>query len=397
MPKDNIHHKGWEHREVHNLYGMLLHRATFEGHLVRSKNQDRPFILSRAFYAGTQRYGAIWTGDNFARWDHMAASVPMLLSIGLSGVTFSGADVGGFFGNPEPELLVRWYQLGAFQPFFRAHAHIDTKRREPWLFGEPYTGLIRSAIRERYHILPYVYTLAWESYQTGAPIMRPLLWEYPNDEATFGMDDQFLLGSSLLVKQVASKDQSSVDVYLPKASVWYNYWTYAKVKSGTLNVKTPLDTIAVFLRGGSIIPRRERVRRSSSLAHGDPYTLVIAADEHGNARGSLYVDDGKSYGFQKGQYILNEFSFDGKELVSRPTRVGSISKGKELSAKEVKSIGSRVERVVIVGLTAAPTEVAVKGGEKLTFTSEKLADGNYKVVIKDPKAWVGEAWTISLE
>ena len=92
MPKDNIHHKGWEHREVHNLYGMLLQRATFEGHLVRSKNQDRPFILSRAFYAGTQRYGAIWTGDNFARWDHMAASVPMLLSIGLSGVTFSGGE-----------------------------------------------------------------------------------------------------------------------------------------------------------------------------------------------------------------------------------------------------------------------------------------------------------------
>ncbi|KAJ3044472.1 hypothetical protein HDV00_001899 [Rhizophlyctis rosea] len=397
MPKDNIHHNGWEHREVHNLYGMLLQRSTFDGHLLRSNNNDRPFILSRAFFAGTQRYGAIWTGDNFAKWDHMAASVPMILSIGLSGVTFAGADVGGFFGNPEPELLVRWYQLGAFQPFFRAHAHIDTKRREPWLFGEPYTGLIRDAIRERYKILPYIYTLAWESYLNGAPIMRPMFWEDIEDEGTFGIDDQFLLGRSILVKGVATQDQTSVDVYLPKSSVWYNYWTHAKVKSGTLKVETPLDTIAVFLRGGSILPRRERVRRSSSLMATDPYTLLVALDAEGKADGHLYADDGHSYAFQNGQYILNEFQFEEGTLSSRPIRIGSIGAGKELSVKESRKIGARVERVVVLGLKAVPKRVKLAGGDKVEFSSEKLVDGGLRVVVKMPEVWVGEKWSLVFE
>jgi alpha 1,3-glucosidase len=151
---------------------MNQHRSTFEGQLLRSGGEDRPFVLSRGFFAGTQRYGAIWTGDNFARWDHLEASVPMLLSIGVSGVAFCGADVGGFFGNPDAVMLTRWYQLGAYQPFFRGHAHIDTKRREPWLFGEPYTSLNRAAIRSRYRILPYVYTLFFEANQNGWPVMR---------------------------------------------------------------------------------------------------------------------------------------------------------------------------------------------------------------------------------
>ncbi|CAN0877416.1 Probable glucan 1,3-alpha-glucosidase [Linum grandiflorum] len=135
MPRDALHFGGVEHRELHNAYGYYYHMATSIGLVKRGDGNDRPFVLSRAFFAGTQRFGSVWTGDNTADWDHLRASVPMLLTLGLSGISFSGADVGGFFGNPEPELLVRWYQLGAFYPFFRAHAHQDTKRREPWLFG----------------------------------------------------------------------------------------------------------------------------------------------------------------------------------------------------------------------------------------------------------------------
>lgn len=174
MQKDLIHSGNVEHRDVHNVYGMLQHRSTFEGHLKRSESKDRPFILSRAFFIGTQRYGAIWTGDNMASWEHLQASVPMLLSIGTAGITFAGADVGGFFLNPDAELLVRWYQIGSLQPFFRAHAHIDTKRREPWLFGEPYTTLIREAVVRRYKMLPYIYSLFEESSRNGSPIMRSL-------------------------------------------------------------------------------------------------------------------------------------------------------------------------------------------------------------------------------
>jgi alpha 1,3-glucosidase len=218
MPKDLVHYKGWEHRDVHNIYGTLLHQATYEGHLKREHNA-RPFILSRAFFVGTQRFGAIWTGDNMAQWDHLQGSIPMLLSVGAGGVAFAGADVGGFFHNPEADLLTRWFQAGAFQPFFRGHAHLDTRRREPWVMGEPYTAIIRDAIRKRYALLPYLYTLFWEASVNGMPVMRSMGMEHPSDSEVFDMDDQFYLGSAIVVKPVAEKDQASTIVHLPSSDV----------------------------------------------------------------------------------------------------------------------------------------------------------------------------------
>uniref|UniRef100_A0A2P2MUY6 Probable glucan 1,3-alpha-glucosidase n=1 Tax=Rhizophora mucronata TaxID=61149 RepID=A0A2P2MUY6_RHIMU len=217
MPRDALHHGGIEHRELHNSYGYYFHMATSMGLLKRGDMKDRPFVLSRAFFAGTQRYGAVWTGDNTADWDHLKVSVPMILTLGLSGMPFIGADVGGFFGNPEPELLVRWYQLGAFYPFFRAHAHQDTKRREPWLFGERNTELIREAIHVRYMLLPYFYTLFREANTTGVPVMRPLWMEFPSDEATFSNDEAFMVGGSLLVQGIYSE-------VLPYQKLTYYYW-----------------------------------------------------------------------------------------------------------------------------------------------------------------------------
>ncbi|RKP16708.1 hypothetical protein ROZALSC1DRAFT_31418, partial [Rozella allomycis CSF55] len=255
MPKDNLHHEGVEHRDVHNIYGLLQQRSTAEG--LSARNNERPFVLSRAFFAGSNRYGAIWTGDNMAEWSHLKASIPMLLSISLAGLPFAGADVGGFFGNTEPELLARWYQFGAFQPFFRAHAHIDTKRREPWLFGEPYTTIIRNAIRKRYKLLPYTYTLFYESHVTGMPVMRPLFFEYPNDNEIFQKEESFLLGSSILVQGVFNKGQEQVDVFLPGRD--------HKLYSGSHSLFYPLEKgIPVFIKGGSIIPIKDVVRRSSS-------------------------------------------------------------------------------------------------------------------------------------
>lgn len=162
MPKGNLHYDdsgaAIEHREVHNIYGMLMQRATLEGLRARtsSTDEEEPFVLSRAFFVGSQRYGAVWTGDIFANWEHLRASVPMLLSMSISGLPFVGADVGGFFGNPSPKLLARWYQTGAFYPFFRAHAHIETSRREPWLFDDDIMESIRKSIITRYRILPYL-------------------------------------------------------------------------------------------------------------------------------------------------------------------------------------------------------------------------------------------------
>ncbi|KAJ1720544.1 glucosidase II, partial [Coemansia erecta] len=174
MPRSLKHHGGWEHRDVHNLYGLLQQKSTYQGLLSRETVLKRPFVLSRSFYAGSHRYGAIWTGDNSANWEHLRMSVPMLLGCNISGMMFCGADVGGFFGNPPPDLLTRWYQLGIWYPFFRAHAQYSSERREPWVLGEPYVSYIRNAIRERYRMLPYWYTLFRETSITGMPVLRPM-------------------------------------------------------------------------------------------------------------------------------------------------------------------------------------------------------------------------------
>jgi alpha 1,3-glucosidase len=172
MHKDAKHFGNTEHRDVHNIFGMWQQASTAVGLVERSGGKERPFVLSRAFFAGSQRYGAIWTGDNKADWEHLRISIPMLLTIGVAGLPFAGADIGGFFGDPDAELQVRWLQVGAFYPFMRAHAHLDARRREAYLLEEPFRGFARSAISERYTYLPFIYTLFHEANKAGVPVMR---------------------------------------------------------------------------------------------------------------------------------------------------------------------------------------------------------------------------------
>lgn len=392
-PKDCLHYNNWEHRDLHNMYGMLFHQSTFEGHLARMSNNDRPFILSRSFFVGTQRYGAIWTGDNYARWEDLAASVHMILSVSVAGVVFSGADVGGFFGNPDPELLVRWYQIGSLQPFFRAHAHIETKRREPWLFDEPYTSLIRDAVTRRYKLLPYIYTLFSEATLSGIPVMRAMVYEFPDDEYSFEEGDQYMLGSGLLIRPVTQAGQKSVDVYLPKSDVWYNYKTLDVVKpnaQGIYTLETPLSAVPVFLRGGTILPRRDRIRRSSHLMRGDPYTIVVSLAKDSTAKGSLYIDDGSSFAYQKGDYVFTEFEFKKGVLSGTPKRLGGFS-SQEVGKSALVLLDMRVERIRIIGLAKSPESVAVGGSQvKFKWNSNILT-------VKNPPISVGKKWSVELK
>jgi alpha 1,3-glucosidase len=307
MQKDLKHHGGVEHREVHNAFGMYYHAATADG--IRRRNDERPFVLSRAFFAGTQRVGPIWTGDNAADWDHLRVSLPMVMTLGLTGLTFSGADVGGFFGNPDAELMTRWYQLGIYYPFFRGHAHLDTKRREPWLFGDESTGLIRAAIRRRYQLMPYLYTLFEAAHREGAAVARPLWSEFPADADTLDKEDAMMLGPALLVHPVLHPGAKEVSVYLP-AGVWYDMDTNAK-HTGPKAFKYPVtmaDT-PTFVRGGHIIVRRDRSRRSTAAMAADPFTVVVAPDEAGNAVGEVYLDDGKTFHYQKGAFARRALTF----------------------------------------------------------------------------------------
>ncbi|OJA14137.1 hypothetical protein AZE42_06718 [Rhizopogon vesiculosus] len=220
MPKDNVHYDGWEHRDVHNINGMLFANHTYQASAARTDPPRRPFVLTRAFYAGSQRFGAMWTGDNLGTWEHMAVGIKMVLANGLGGMPFAGSDVGGFFGNPEPEMLVRWYVVGAFSPFFRAHAHIDTKRREPYLLDEPYKSIVRDILRLRYSMLPVWYTAFRETSANGMPILRPQYMMFPKDVAGFGIDDQYYIGSSgLLVKPVTEKGAKETSIYIAEDQV----------------------------------------------------------------------------------------------------------------------------------------------------------------------------------
>lgn len=316
---------------------------------MRSDGKNRPFVLSRAFFAGSQRWGAIWTGDNAAEWSHLAIAAPMLLSIGLGGLTFSGADVGGFFGNTESELMVRWMQAGSYTPFFRGHAHHDTKRREPWMFDDTTTTQIRNVVMARYALLPYWYTLFYYASVSGTPTMRPLWFEYPTDESTFSMDDQWLVGADLVVKPVTSKGATRTEIYLPGDSAWYDVDTQTATSPGNAGVSTPLDKIAVFQRGGSIVPRKMRLRRSSKLMIQDPFTLFIALDKTGVAQGDLYIDDEETFDFKEGKFALRRFKFEAGVLT------GSAVPGSPAGFTAV----NQIERVVVMGMAKPPRSVAL--------------------------------------
>ncbi|VDD81861.1 unnamed protein product [Mesocestoides corti] len=297
IPKDTIFGGVWENRDIHNLYGLWVHNATTEGLLRRSNYRERPFVLSRAFFAGSQRFGAVWTGDNKASWGHLEITTPMLLSLSMTGLTFCGSDVGGFFGHPSGELYTRWYQAAAFHPFLRSHAHIDTPKREPWTFDQQYHVAVRDALRLRYSLLPYWYTLFARSEHDNRPPMAPLFFEFPNDANTFAIDNQFMVGEALLVHPVVHEGATSVDVYLPKGT-WFLHGDW-KVFSGEQVVNFPVDlgTIPLFYRGGHIIPKKARPRRSSSMMLNDPYTIVVSLDaptdggSSSSATGFLYRDD----------------------------------------------------------------------------------------------------------
>uniref|UniRef100_A0A667WLD2 Neutral alpha-glucosidase AB n=1 Tax=Myripristis murdjan TaxID=586833 RepID=A0A667WLD2_9TELE len=387
MHKDAVH-GAWEHRDLHNLYGFYVQMATAEGLVQRSGGVERPFVLTRAFFAGSQRYGAVWTGDNAAEWDHLKISIPMCLSLGLVGVSFCGADVGGFFKTPSSELLVRWYQTGAYQPFFRAHAHLDTPRREPWLFGPENTALIREAVRQRYALLPYWYQLFYHAYRTGHPVMRPLWVEYPQDTATFAMDDQFLIGRDLLVHPVTEEGARGITAYLPgKGEVWFDVHTFQK-HNGAQNLYVPvtMSSIPVYQRGGSIIPRKIRVRRSSTCMEHDPYTLYVALSPQRTAEGELYIDDGHTFNFNKKEFIHRRLSFANNVL-------SSIN----LAPDAQFSTQSWIERILILG-ASKPSKVTLKTADGQESQLEFDFDASMSVLtLRKPGMNAGADWTVVLQ
>ncbi|KAG7356626.1 alpha-glucosidase [Nitzschia inconspicua] len=398
MQKHLLNLNGEEHREWHNLYGMLFQRSTMEGLIRRNKGENvRPFVLSRAFFAGSQRYGSIWTGDNAAEWSHLAISSPMLLSLNIGALSFVGADVGGFFGNTDAELMTRWMQAGAYQPFFRGHAHHDAKRREPWMFGEETMVRLRKAAMARYALLPFWYTIFQEAGETGMPVMRTMWMQYPEIEALYATDDQFLIGSDLLVKPVTAPGVYETTVQFPSDDAWYDAESLALVsKQGTkggvhdVTVPSDLDTIPVFQRGGSVIPRKLRLRRSTHTMTRDPYTLFVALDESGHACGTLYMDDETTFSHvKKSEFATAEFSVDLTSPTGYIRNVVNVGSGWKNMAEETHRM---IERIIVMGVTKHPSSVD-EVGESLGFSH----DSNTQIlVIRKPQLSAMVDWEIKI-
>ncbi|HEV7767969.1 MAG TPA: glycoside hydrolase family 31 protein [Thermoanaerobaculia bacterium] len=293
-----------DHREVHNVYGMLMTRSTHEG-LLRLRPNERPFVLSRASFAGGQRYAALWPGDNVSDWTALRSSIPMLLGMGLSGYPFVGVDIGGFAEAPTPELFTRWLQAGVFYPFMRTHSAFGTPDQEPWSYGADHEEINRRAIELRYRLLPYIYNVMRESAESGLPAMRPLMLEYPEDGATYGMDDQFLFGSDLLVAPVLRAGVTSRGVYLPRGD-WYDYWTGQRHSGGkSISVPVTLASLPLFVRAGAFLFQQPVVQHTGEMA-GQPLDVTLYPG--GNSERFLYEDAGNGFDYQSGAFARRRFA-----------------------------------------------------------------------------------------
>lgn len=299
MPLDNVHRiegsgfapREASHAEVHNIYGMENTRATFDG-LRQLRSALRPFVMTRATFAGGQRYAATWTGDNNASWDHLKLAVQQLTNLGLSGFAYSGADVGGFTGGPSPDLLTRWIQVAAFTPLFRVHASKNTPRTEPWVDGPAHLAIRRRFIEERYRLLPYIYAVAEQNARTGDPIMRPVFYDYPASlAASCDQSMSFTLGRSLLVAGSPKPDSPMpYEICLP-AGGWYDYWSGLRVEGDRQRETPRIEHLPVFVRAGTILPRQPLVQSTAETPQG-PLELHVYPGE--DCRGELYWDDGVS-------------------------------------------------------------------------------------------------------
>jgi alpha-glucosidase len=289
-----------DHRAIHNVYGLLMTRATHEG-LLRLQPNTRPFVLTRASYAGGQRYSAIWPGDNVSDWTHLRGSIATLMGMGLSGLSFVGSDIGGFAEAPSAELYTRWLQAGVFYPFMRTHTAFGTPDQEPWSYGTYHEALNRRAIELRYELLPHIYKVMREASLTGVPALRPLLLEFPDDPNTYGMEDQFMFGSDLLVAPVLREGLTERVVYLPKGE-WFDYWTGRRHQGGkNIQVPVTLASIPIFVRAGSIVMAQPAVQHTGEMP-GQPLRLRIYPGPSRPAE--LYEDDGESLDYTRGESLL---------------------------------------------------------------------------------------------
>lgn len=292
------------HAEIHNVYGHNMSRATYAG--IRKHTGKRPFVITRACYAGSQKYSTVWTGDNQSLWSHLQMMVPQICNLGMSGFTFCGADVGGFGADCTPELLSRWVEAACFSPLFRNHSCQGSKRQEPWQFGDEVVAINRKYVELRYKFLPYIYDLFYKGLETGLPVMRPLVLHYANDPEVRNLNGEFLVGEQMLVAPVLEQGATKKMVYLPEG-VWYDYWTGEKLEGKQYLLReAPIDVCPIYIKEGSILPMYDVCQYVGEK----PYTTLHLLTTPGAATYEHFQDNGTDYAYEEGAYNLYQFTMD---------------------------------------------------------------------------------------
>ncbi len=298
------------HRKAHNVYGMQMVRATYEG-VKRYVYPKRPLVITRAAYSGTQRYSSTWTGDNVATWEHLWIANVQMQRMCMSGYSFVGSDIGGFAEQPNGELFARWIQLGIFHPFCRVHSSGDHGDQEPWSFGKEITDIVRKFIELRYQLLPYLYTMFWRYSKEGKPMLQPIVCFDQEDAQTHFRTDEFIFGEQILICPVQEPNAQGRRMYLPRGE-WYNFWTDEIVEGGKEKwVVADLDKIPMFIKAGAIIPKYP-VQQYVGELEIEELILDIYYSE-GEENSTVYEDGQDGYAYERGKYSLRNFKLLGKK------------------------------------------------------------------------------------
>lgn len=317
-----------EHKEFHNRYGFEMSRCSKEAQEELHPN-ERGFSMTRATYAGGQRYSSVWTGDNMSLWSQMRMSISMNANLGISGFSFVGNDVSGFGLDSSEELFIRWMEMGPFIPIFRNHSNMYTRRQEPWAFGQRAEKIAKKSIELRYELLPYIYDLYYVSHKEGLPIFRPMVMEYEKDMNVLNIREQFMLGENMIVAPVLYEGERNKTVYLPKGT-WFNYFTKEKLKGGKwYKLPCELDEIIVFVKEGAIIPTyNKKFRNVKERPEG---ILIKAFGE--NAKGFHYNDDGHTM-----EYLEGKYNYIDIEVINRETKLKYLNNGYKEEEIEIEII-----------------------------------------------------------
>ncbi|WP_047545932.1 glycoside hydrolase family 31 protein [Psychroserpens sp. Hel_I_66] len=334
------------HRKAHNIYGMQMARATYQG-LKKFAYPKRPFVITRSAYSGTQRYTSTWTGDNVATWEHLWIANVQAQRMAMSGFSFAGSDIGGFAEQPQGELFTRWIQLGIFHPFFRVHSSGDHGDQEPWTFGKEVTDIVRKFIEIRYQLLPYLYTAFWKYVEDGTPILNSLVLYDQEDVQTHYRTDEFVFGNHILACPILEQNAKGRRMYFPIGK-WYNFWNDDVQKGGReLWVDSDLDSMPIFVKEGAIIPKYP-IQQYVGEKNIETVVLDVYYKE-GKEQSLLFDDAHDGYDYTKGRYSLRTFKLTGKpnELIIQQHKEGKFEAGYETFELKIHGLPFEITEIQV--------------------------------------------------